>query len=107
MAIKQGDIVSINFSPTQGHEQSGYRLALIISNNDYSKIMGLHVVCPITSNTKVFPSHVLLDSRTKTNGAILCEHIRTVDLSARPHKKLESCPKDILEKTIKIVKSIF
>ena len=60
---------------------------LIISNNDYNKIMGLFIVCPITNNTKYFPTHVNLDSSTMTTGCILCEHVKTLDLKVRKAKK--------------------
>ena len=30
--VKQGDIIKINFNPQSGHEQSGYRPALIRSS---------------------------------------------------------------------------
>lgn len=52
MMFQQGDIVFMDFNPTKGHEQAGRRPALIISNNDYNRIMGLYVVCPITNNTR-------------------------------------------------------
>ena len=58
MSFKQGDIVYIDLDPTKGHEQAGKRPCLVISNNDYNKIMGLFIVCPITNNTKNFPTHV-------------------------------------------------
>lgn len=31
--VKQGDIIKVNFDPIKGHEQAGYRHALVISNN--------------------------------------------------------------------------
>lgn len=103
----QGDIVFLDFDPTKGHEQSGHRPAIVVSNDDFSKIMGLYIVCPITNNTKPFPSHVLLDSRTQTTGAILCEHVRTMDLTARKSVFREKCPTEILEEVLDIIHSCF
>lgn len=54
MSFKQGDIVYIDPDPTKGHKQARKRPCLVISNNDYNKIMGLFIVCPITNNTKKF-----------------------------------------------------
>lgn len=103
--FKQGDIVFMNFNPTKGHEQAGVRPAVVISNEDYHRIMGLNIVCPITNNTKPFPSHVLLDNRTNITGSILCEHVRTVDLKERNTVFKEKLPKDLLDEVLDIVKS--
>lgn len=107
MVFKQGDIVFMDFNPTRGHEQAGRRPALIVSNNDYNRIMGLYIVCPITNNTKVFPSHVLLPSGLSTTGAVLCEHVRTVDIWKRNPIKKEECPASILDEVLEIVESLF
>ena len=34
---KQGDIAFLDFTPTKGHEQSGYRPCIVISNNVFNK----------------------------------------------------------------------
>lgn len=107
MVFKQGDIVFMDFNPTRGHEQAGRRPALIVSNNDYNRIMGLCIVCPITNNTKVFPSHVLLPSGLSTTGAVLCEHVRTVDIWKRNPIKKEECPASTLDEVLEIVESLF
>lgn len=31
--VKQGDIIKLNFNPQAGHEQFGYRPAVVLSNN--------------------------------------------------------------------------
>ena len=62
---KQGDIVMINFNPTKGHEQRGTRPAIVISNNVFNEHTKMVVLCPITSNTKDFPTHYILED-TKT-----------------------------------------
>ena len=46
--VKQGDIIKINFNPQAGHEQAGYRPAVVVSNNLFNKITNLTFVCPIT-----------------------------------------------------------
>ena len=102
--FKQGDIVFVDLKSSEGHEQAGFRPVIIVSNDHYNEIMGLYIVCPISNNTKKFPTHIQLDERTKTTGSIFCEHVRTVDLSARKTgKKVEECPKDILKQVLKII----
>ena len=105
MSFKQGDIVYIDLDPTKGHEQAGKRPCLVISNNDYNKIIGHFIVCPITNNTKNFPTHVKLDSNTTTTGCVLCEHVKTLDLKARKATKKEECPQNILQEVLDIVHS--
>ena len=71
------------------------------------KIFKLAVILPITNNTKDFPFHVLLDERTNIKGAILCEHLRTVDLEERKYDKIEEIPEDLLEEVLEKVSLIF
>ncbi len=101
--VKQGDIIKVNFNPQRGHEQAGFRPALVISNNVFNEKAKLAIVCPITTANNHFPLHVPLDERTVTTGNILCEHIKALDLEARPYKVIERIPKDILSQVIDIV----
>lgn len=101
--VKQGDIIKVNLNPQAGHEQAGYRPAVVISNNSFNKMARMAILCPITNTKNNFPLHIPLDERTKTTGAILCEHIRAVDLEARPYQFIEKIPEDILEHIIDIV----
>lgn len=101
--VKQGDIIKVNLNPQKGHEQAGYRPAVVISNDFFNQKTNLAVICPITNTNNSFPLHIPLDGRTQTTGVILCEHIRTLDLNARPHVTVEQLPNDILEKLVNIV----
>ena len=107
MHYKQGDIVFTNLDPVRGHEQAGDRPCLIISNDDYNRIMGFYIICPITNNTKDFPMHIPLDPKMKTTGCVLCEHVKTLDLKARKVTKKEECPRHILQEVLDAVQSIF
>ena len=82
---KQGEIILTNFDPIIGHEQSGYRPALVVSNLDFNNASNLILICPITNTNRKKPMDVPLDG-TKTTGFILCEHVRAVDLSSRGYK---------------------
>lgn len=104
--VKQGDILKINFNPQAGHEQAGYRPAVVVSNDFFNKKTNLAILCPITNTDNKFPLHVELDERTKTTGVILCEHVRTLDIEARGYKKIEVLPNDILKNVLAILKSL-
>lgn len=86
---RQRDIVFLDFSPTKGHEQSGKRPAIVISTNVFNDNTKMVMVCPISSNTKEFPTHYLLEDTKKISGSVLCEHIRSVDYEDRKLKYIE------------------
>ncbi len=101
--VKQGDIIKVNFNPQSGHEQAGYRPAVVLSNNFFNQKTNLTIVCPITNTNNNFPLHIPLDERTVTTGVILCEHVKALDLSARQYKVAETLPSDLLKRAIDIV----
>lgn len=96
-------IIKINFDLKSGHEQAGYRPAVIVSNDIFNQKAKLSIVCPIINTDNNFPLHIPLDQRTKTTGVILCEHIRALDLKSRTFQEVEELPKDILSKVIDTV----
>ena len=83
------DIVLVDLNPTCGHEQKGFRPAVIISNNPFNQFTKMAIVCPITSNTKDFPTHYRLQDTKKINGSVLCEHICSIDYEIRNLKYVE------------------
>ncbi|MTI48909.1 MAG: type II toxin-antitoxin system PemK/MazF family toxin [Firmicutes bacterium] len=100
---RQGDIILLEFDPQTGHEQKGSRLALVVSNGTFNRFTKMAIVCPITNTDRGFPLHVNLDERTKTNGVIMCEQAKSLDIIARNSSYLEKAPVDILEEVIDIV----
>lgn len=92
---RQGDIVVMDFNPQSGHEQSGRRPAIVLSNDVLNQHSSLALVCPITNTNKKHPFHVELDERTQTTGVILCDQVKMLDLNARNTKIKEKCPEDI------------
>lgn len=101
--VRQGDIIKLDFDPQSGHEQAGYRPALVISNNFFNKKTNLAIVCPITNTTRQFPLHLSLDERTVTTGTVLCEQLKAVDLNSRTYAFVEKIPDDSLREIIEIV----
>lgn len=101
--VKQGDIIKLDFNPRSGHEQAGYRPAVVISNNFFNARTNLTIVCPITSTNRPFPLHIPLDNRTTTTGVVLCEHIKALDINARNYKVIERIPDDLLDEIIAVV----
>lgn len=102
----RGDILLVDFNPTKGTEQQGWRPAVVVSGDRANQQTNMRVLCPITSTKRSFPLHVALDGRTKTQGEILCEQVRTCDLNARPYKLIEKLPEDILNQVLLVLQAI-
>ena len=106
--VRQGDIIKLNLSPTAGHEQDGYRPAVVVSNDFAISRTNMVFVAPITSRIRSeFPLHVALDERTQTRGDILCEQVKAVDLRARAFTVVERLPEDILESVLTCIIACF
>ena len=99
-SARQGDIISMDFSPNSGHEQAGRRPAIVISNDFFNRVTNLSLVCPITNTARPFPLNIPLDERTKTTGNILCEQVKSLDLAARNASFLEKAPDAIVSDCI-------
>ena len=104
--VKQGSIILVDFDPQAGHEQKGRRPALVISNDLFNKYSEMAILCPITNTDKNHPLHIRLNEETKTNGVILCDQVKTMDIKVSNFKYLENIPEEILENVLDIVFSI-
>jgi mRNA interferase MazF len=92
----RGDLVWLQFSPQAGHEQGGHRPALVLSPQEYNQSSGLALLCPITSRIKGYPFEVPLPAGLKIQGAVLSDHIRTVDWVARGIQRIGPVPADVV-----------
>ena len=106
MVFEQGDIVYLDFDPQAGHEQRGHRPALVVSNNLFNRVNSLTMVCPITHTDRGSPFHIRLDGRTETDGVIMCDQARMLDLSSRRASFEEKAPADILAEAVDIISGI-
>ena len=80
-----GDIVWLDFDPQAGREQGRRRPALVLTDRSYNGASGLVVVCPLTSKRKSYPFSlpVVVD---KVEGAVLVDHLKSVDWKVRAVK---------------------
>ena len=93
--MKQGDIIVMNFTPQKGHEQSGRRPALVLSNDILNHHSSMALVCPITNTNKKHLIGMELLNRTQTTGVILCDQAKMLDVGARNAQFKEECPEDL------------
>lgn len=107
----RGDIVRLNLNPTAGREQQGdFRPALVLTPAAYNAT-GLAVIAPITQGGD-FARYAgfavtLSGAGTETQGVILCNQIRSVDLEARGAKRVEAAPEVVIEDALARVQALF
>ena len=101
---KQGDIIWLDFGPLSDHEQKGRCPAVVVSNTVANSLLDTRaIVCPISNSNRNIPVQPALDNRTKTQGVVVCDQVRTVDLLARNAVYIEVIPRDLLLEIIDIV----
>jgi mRNA-degrading endonuclease toxin of MazEF toxin-antitoxin module len=109
--MKRGEIWLVGLDPMQGHEQKGRRPVLIVSPEAFNRVTKVPIVLPITSGgnfARTAGFAVMLEGAgTKTTGIIRCDQPRTLDLSARGGKKLESVPEAIVDEVLAKLTPIF
>ena len=86
---KLGDVIFLNFNPTKDHQHAGTPPDPVITNNVFNQNTKMVMVCPITSNDKYFPTHYNWEDTKNIHGAVLCEHIRSIDYESRNVKFVE------------------
>jgi mRNA interferase MazF len=80
---KRGDLIWLDFTPQAGHEQAGRRPAVVISNSQYNRKVGLLLSCPITNQRKQYPFEVVLPEGLPISGVILADQVRSLDWKSR------------------------
>ncbi|HCH7474713.1 type II toxin-antitoxin system ChpB family toxin [Pseudomonas aeruginosa] len=109
--FNRGDIVRVNLNPTEGREQQGdFRPALVLTPAAYNAT-GLAVIAPITQGGD-FARYAgfavtLSGCGTETQGVVLCNQIRTVDLEARGAKRVEAVPEVVMDEVLARVQALF
>ena len=104
--VKQGDIIQISFDPSIGHEQKKTRPALVVSSNRFNVLTRAALLCPI-SHAKDFPLHIDLPAGIRTDGKVLCEHIRSMDIETRGYTKIETVPQEFMNYISELCQLLF
>ena len=107
---KRGDIWQVDLNPTAGKEQQGIRPVFVVSEEAFNR-SGITVMCPVTQggNQARFAGFAvtLIGSGTSTQGVVMSNQVRTIDIAARHGKFIERAPdfvtSDVLAKLQTIV----
>ncbi len=95
-APDSADLVWLTFDPQAGREQAGRRPALVLSPASYNRRSGLALVCPVTSRVKGYPFEVELPEGLPVGGAILADHVKSLDWQKRRAELAGRVPAEVL-----------
>lgn len=101
----QYDIVIVNLDPTIGSEIKKKRPCLIVSPNEMNKHLSTLVVCPITSQSKNYPTRISFYLENQENWIVI-DQIRTIDKS-RITKKIRPLEDDLIKKVKEVIKETY
>ena len=93
---ERGDIVMGSFGDIHGHEQAGYRPALVISPGTYNMKTGFAMMCAITSRVKSTAFEVPLPLSGKIKGVVLANHLRSFDWLSRELEIVDHAPDEVI-----------
>jgi mRNA interferase ChpB len=102
--FERGDIVLVTFNPTTGREQQGEnRPGLVLSSRVFNRT-GMALVAPVTQGGNYARdagfSVSLSGGGTQTQGVVLVNQVRMIDLESRGAKKIETACVEIVEEAL-------
>ncbi len=103
----KGDILKLSFDPQTGHEQSGWRPGLVISNYTFNKAAGFAVVCPITNTNRRYPFHAVLPDNLPVTGVVMVDQVKSLDYKKRNAEYMTSIPLMFLKEVMALHEAIF
>jgi mRNA interferase MazF len=95
-----GGLVCLTFDPQAGHAQAGRRPALVLSPRSYNQKSGLALVCPVTNQVKGYPFEIPVPPGCGVSGAILADHLKSLDWRARQGAKIGRIPPATLDEVL-------
>jgi mRNA interferase ChpB len=105
----RGDIVSVPLDPVLGHEQRGTRPALVLTTKNFNRL-GDVLVAPISQGGDHARyagfAVTLTGSGCKTQGVVLVNKIRMLDLAARQARKIERAPTVVMEDALSRIEAM-
>lgn len=88
VSLHQGDVVKISFDPQKGHEQAGYRPAVVVSNYIMNNKITLAYMCPVTHTYRNNPFHYELKGYSFVDGFVMCDQMKSMDFNSRAITKI-------------------
>lgn len=106
----RGDIWFFQLNPVMGREQQGARPVLVVSEKEFNRL-GLCVICPVTQGGQQSRfagfAVTLMAAGCETQGVVMCNQPRTVDLVARGARFVETIGDDLIDEVLGRLQPIF
>ena len=106
----RGEIWFADLNPTAGKEQKGSRPVLVVSEKEFNRL-GLCVVCPITQGGQLSRyagfAVTLMGTGSSTQGVVMCNQPRTIDVAAGGGRFVEDASDDLLDEVLARLRPIF
>jgi mRNA interferase ChpB len=106
----RGEIWLVNLDPTVGREQQGMRPVFVVSEKKLNAI-GLSVACPVTQGGQQsrFSGFAvsLMGTGTQTQGIVMCNQPRTIDMAARLGHFIETTSPNLIDEVLARLQPIF
>lgn len=106
-APDRGDVVWLNLTPQAGREQAGRRPALVLTPLVYNARSGLAVICPITTKVKGYPFEVRIPDGLPIRGAVLADHVKSLDWRERRAQFMCAMPAGIVSSVLGLLDVLF
>lgn len=108
--MERGDIYHVNLNPTSGREQAGARYVMVVTVRAFNQL-GTPIICPITQGGDFARQRgfavSLSGTGLRTNGVVLCNQPRVLDLESRGAKFAEKAPPEIIGEVLSKVATLF
>ena len=79
----EGHIIYTNFTPAAGHEQQGYRPAVVLSRQAYNQ-SGMLICVPMTTKARGLKTEIALNSYQAERGSVaIASQVQTIDWRER------------------------
>lgn len=106
---KRGEVWLVDLNPTRGHEQSGKRPGLVVSDDLFnSSAAELVMVLPVTTRIKGIPYHVEVqppEGGLRLSSCIKCEDLRSLSTERLVQRlgEVSSETMEAVEKRLKLL----
>ena len=79
----------------------------MLSHTRYNEKVGLAIFCPITSRAKGYPFELELPDGLPVSGAVLCDHIRSLDWRERQWQQITAAPAAFVSDVLSCTLTLF
>lgn len=105
--VEQYKIIDVNLNPILGREKGKYRPCVVLSRTSFNEKTSLVWVSPITSRPAKYPTDVPLKTlKNHIKGTVDVGQIRTLDLSTRHFRVVDSVSHEVMHQIDDIITNI-